>query len=208
MKFMKRIMQGILTAGLVVLGLGVVQKVQAVNPDNIAVTVTATGANYGVHIDSTHAGGYAFGSVALGATTNSTVGIPVTNTGTISEYFTLAVSSTTNGGVTKWAPVSGAPGQDQFGFYGYFASSTTATPPATTVFDSTTNVLFNLAANGHNFFGQDDAAYGGGFTGRTPPTAQLGSKRFLWLQLKMPSDITDSANAAQTMILTVNGQGT
>ncbi len=93
MRFIKRITQGVLAAGLLVLGLGVIQRAQAASTDTIAVTVTAGNISYGVQISSPYAGGYSFGSVSLGATTNSTLAITVANTGSISEYFSMAVSN-------------------------------------------------------------------------------------------------------------------
>jgi len=208
MRFIKRITGGILATGLLVLGLGVIQRAQAASTDTIAVTVTAGNISYGVHISSPDPGGYAFGSINLGATTGSTVGISVQNSGTVSEYFSMSVSSTTNGGATHWGAVNTAPGQDQFELFGFFTSSTTLTPPVTASF--TNALLFTTLGNaGHNVYGQTNGAMTNDSSlGKTPPTPQLGSIRSLWLQLTMPSDISDPANTAQTMVVSIDGQGT
>jgi hypothetical protein len=212
MKFIKRITQGVLAAGFLVLGLGAIQKAQATaSTDTITVSVTVTGVNYGVQITSPDPGGYSFGNVALGATTGSTVAITVANMGSISEYFSMAVSSTSNGGITHWGPVSSAPGLDQFELMGLFTSTSTVIPPTLASFVSPTDAMLftSLGTAGHNVYGQTNGAMNNDDSlGRTPPSAQVGFKRSLWMQLIMPSDISDGNNAAQTMTLSIDGQGT
>jgi len=205
MKFMKRLGQGVLAAGVLLLGLGIVQKVQAASTDTINVMVTAGGVSYGVQITSPDVGGYQFGTVSLGATTNSTVAITVANTGTISEYFSMSISSTTpTSGSDKWGPVNTAPGLDTFELFGLFQSTASAMPsPA-----SFTNALLTttLGTAGHNVYGQTNGAFTDNAFGRTPPTAQPGFQRGLWLQLKMPTDLSDGNGGAQTMVLSIDGQ--
>ncbi len=199
-------------SALLVLGLGAIQRAQAASTDTIAVTVTAGNISYGVQISSPYAGGYSFGSVNLGATTNSTLAITVSNTGSISEYFSMAVSSTTpTSGTDHWGPVSSVPGTDQFELMALFASTNTATAPSPASFISPTDALLftSLGTAGHTIYGQTNGAMNNDSSlGKTPPQFQVGYKRSLWLQLKMPSDVSDANGGAQTMIVSIDGQGT
>src|SRR6185437_5136226 len=96
----KSAVRSILAAGLMVLGLGVVKKAEAapgVNPDTMVVAVTPGGFTYAVVITSpvlSGTTGYDFTQVNLGATTMSTVAIQVKSSGTVSEFFSLAISNT------------------------------------------------------------------------------------------------------------------
>src|SRR5690348_13982987 len=107
----------VLSAGLLVLGLGVVNKAQAANPDTMTISVTPS-VTYAVSITSVTGGsGYQFGTVALAASTISTAAIVLTNTGTIHEYFSIAISNTNP---DAWTPgASGAAGANQFGMIAY-----------------------------------------------------------------------------------------
>ena len=107
---MKRMLQTALAAGLMVLGPGAVEKVMAigVNPDTMVVAVTPGNLQYGVYISSpltSGTTGYDFGTVNLAATTISTLAIQVKSSGTVSEFFSLAVS---NSSPDVWAPVASA----------------------------------------------------------------------------------------------------
>src|SRR5579871_111062 len=118
----KYVMKAALATGLMVLGLGSVQRAEALNnPDTMTVYVTPSGFTYAVSITSPEAQGYDFTSVALAATTISTKAIPVANTGNVGEYFALAISNTLP---DAWTPVaSGVPGYDQFLMMGHFVTS-------------------------------------------------------------------------------------
>ena len=110
MKTLKRVTTAVLAAGVVVLGLGALEKVQAItNPDTMLVSVTPN-VTYGVAITSVNSGGYQFGLVALGATTVSTSAITLTNTGNVPEYFSMAISNSTG----SWSATSGAASTDTF----------------------------------------------------------------------------------------------
>ncbi len=109
---LKRMLHGSIAAGLLVLGLGLAQKVHAASTDTITLSVTPSGVSYAVQITSpTDGSSYSFGSIALGATTGSTAAIGVKNVGTISEYFVMKVGNTNP---DNWAPVGGNPSTDQF----------------------------------------------------------------------------------------------
>ena len=187
----RTIVRSILAAGLLVLGLGVVGKLEAApNPDTMVVSVTPGGYTYAVVITSPITGGttgYDFTQVNLGATTISTLAIVVKSSGTISEYFSLAISNSLQDG---WTPVSSAaPTLGHFRMMGYFtgasgqasdasfADSLTTTPPGTA-----------------------GTLYGQSTTGKTAP----GNTNNLWLRLTMPDQVANQN--AQSMVLTVNGQ--
>src|SRR3954469_19242226 len=90
-----RTVQVALAAGLLVLGLGLVQEAGALNnPDTMTVYVTPTGFTYAVSITSPEVQGYDFSSVALAASTIATLAIPVANTGNVGEYFAMKISNT------------------------------------------------------------------------------------------------------------------
>jgi hypothetical protein len=179
-------MKRALTAGLVLLGLGVItQKAQAASTDTIQLSVTPGNITYGVSISSPYASGYNFGSVNLGQTTVSTLAITVTATGANSaEFFGLAVANTSGG----WAPAS-APASDAFRMVGYF----NATQPSSTTFNAGSDFLTNTvgAASGHY--------------NESAKTAPAGSAS-LWLRLDMPTALNAGGTGSQTMVLTVTGQ--
>ena len=186
---MKHKLQAALAAGLMVLGLGAVQRAQAagVNPDTMVVAVTPGNLTYGVSISSpltSGTTGYDFGTVALGATTISTLAIQVKSSGTVSEFFSLAVS---NSSPDVWAPVSSAtPGLRQFRMMGRITAANTQ--PLDSVFaDSLTTSAPTPAGS---YYGQS----------RTDP----GTIVYLWLRLTMPDQVV--TQLAQTMTVTVNGQ--
>src|SRR5882672_11303697 len=112
---MRTVMKAVFAAGLMVLGLGLgTRKAEASpNPDTMLVSVTPGGFTYGVVISSPlnngsdGTTGYDFTQVNLGATTISTVAIVVKSSGTIAEFFSLAISNSLQDG---WTPVGGVPG--------------------------------------------------------------------------------------------------
>jgi len=153
------------------------------NPDSIVVSVTPGGLTYGVAISSPFASGYQFGTVALSATTISTVAIGVQNSGNVGEYFAIKVSNTAP---DNWAP-GGAAGSDVFKLMAYMNT----TQPADATFVDALTGSFNGTSG--NLFGQGNT--------RTTPT----TSKNLWLRLSMPTAVTGSGGA-QTMTVYVNGQ--
>ena len=153
------------------------------NPDSIVVSVTPGGLTYAVAITSPMAQGYVFGTVNLAATTISTVGITVQNSGNVAEYFALKVS---NSSPDNWAPNSSA-GSDQFKLMAYM----NATQPADATFVDVLNG--SIPGAGATLYGQAST--------RTTPT----NTQNLWLRLSMPTAVTGTGGA-QTMTLFVNGQ--
>lgn len=179
----------LLYAAVPLLPLAAARPVQAVNPDTMTLSVTPL-VTYAVAVTSVNAGGYQFGTVALGASTVSTAAISVRNAGNISEYFALAVSNSSPDG---WTPgTGGTAATNQFGLIAEFAAS----PPASSAFLVTD-------ALGTAVPGTAAALYGQAAT----KTAANGAKS-LWLKLNMPTGLSVGTGGAQTMTLSVNGQGT
>ncbi len=187
MKTTKSWMKAVMTAGLLVLGLGVVNKVHAANPDTMVITVTPGGVTYAVTITSPQVGGYAFGVVNIGLTTISTEAISVQNSGNISAYFSLAVADTTGGG-NAWANDLSA-ATTTYAMYALF----NATQPAEASFNGATNnvpaAVPGAAATRH-----------GQASTKTGP----GLSQNLWLRLGMPTGVAE--NGEHTLVLSVNGQ--
>ena len=188
---LKQAVNAVLAAGLIVLGLGVMEKAEALNnPDTMTVYVTPSGFTYAVSIASPEVQGYDFTTVALAATTISTKAIPVTNTGNVGEYFALVISNTTP---DNWAAVAtGVPGYDQFKMLGHFVASGAA-QPASATFDVNVDTMTSSVNYGTGNFGQ---------AGVTPTTG--ASTKDLWLKLTMPTTVTSISQ--QSMTLIVNGQ--
>jgi hypothetical protein len=185
----KRRLQKILLSGLMVLGLGWIQKAHAASTDTITLSVTPTGMTYAVQISSVTDGvGYNFGSIALGATTGSTAAIVVRNVGTVYEYFVMKVGNTNP---DNWAPVSGVPATDEFRLRGWFTTLNNQPPDASFA----TAILAGFNANGSGVYNQ------------SAKTA-ISTNAYLWLQLRMPSTLNAGTGGAQTMTLYVAGQGT
>ena len=178
-----------LATGLMLLGIGMwSSKAQATNnPDTMTVSVTPN-VTYGVSIASVSSAGYDFQTVALGATTVSTSPVVLTNTGNIAEYFSMAISSSSG----NWGSVIGTPGTDQFRMVGRFS----ATQPSSTTFNTSDALDTTAPLSAHSLYGQANT--------KTIPT---GTQQ-LWLRLEMPTRLINGTTAAQTMTLTVNGQGT
>ena len=197
---MNRRMKRLLVTGLTVLGLGwVAQRAEAVAPttDSIVVSVTPGNPTYAVVITSPDPGGYDFQSVTLGQTTDSTVGITVLSSGTVSEYFALSVVS--DGGIDAWTPrtTDGATGYNLFELQGHFTNSQSSPPgDATIAANAANNVIGPTAPNGGG------TLYNQNSTGKTQP----GNNNYLWLRLKMPTTI--SAAGQRKLTLSINGQPT
>jgi len=189
MNTMKHVVKAALASGLLVLGLGLVNKTYAAggNPDTMTISVTPT-VTYAVTITSTTGGvGYQFGSVALAASTISTAAIVVRNTGTIYEYFAMAVS---NSNPDNWAAgASATPAANTFGLIGYF----NATQPADATFVGGDALVNAIPPTAGTLYGQSSR------------TAVNATKN-LWLKLFMPTSLSVGSGGAQTMTLSVNGQ--
>jgi hypothetical protein len=150
----------------------------------VSVTPSVT---FGVSIASPTAGvGYNFGTVALGATTVSTQAIVLTNSGNVAEYFSLGISNTSG----SWAASAVAPTTDTFRMYGYMSAGQ---PAPGTFTDTVVNPPVPGAAA---------ALYNQASTKTNP-----ASTKNLWLRLDMPTALNAGGTGAQTMTLTVNGQG-
>ena len=184
----KNAVRSIAVAGLVLLGLGAVKRAEAapgVNPDTMVVAVTPGGGSYAVVITSpilSGTTGYDFTQVNLGATTTSTRPIVVKSSGTVAEYFSLAIS---NSREDNWAPVGGTPGFNQFQMAAKFSAGQ---PDETTFSDTLANAFPGTAA---------------GLYSQGGPTTP-GNSQNLWLRLIMPSSVSNQRG--QSMVLTVNGQ--
>lgn len=170
---------------IVAMGFGLVGKAQAANPDTMQVSVTPT-VTYAVSITSVSAGGYNFGTVALGASTQSTAAIVLTNTGNVSEYFSLAISNTSG----NWAPNVGGAGTDAFRMGAIINGGA---QPAFGSFSDYLDVP-PVPGTAGNLYGQSNT--------KTNPAATKN----LWLSLEMPTALASGGTGAQTMTLTVNGQ--
>ena len=185
-----------MAAGLLVLGLGMLQKVEAANPDTIKVYVTPTGMTYAVSITSPAVAqpGYDFDQVALGGSTISTLAIVVTNTGTVGEYWALKVS---NSSPDNWAPLGadGTPGYNEFELLGRFVT-TSAGQPADASFSGSDDIITGsyISSSGSKF----------GLSSSVLPPSGAGSSKDLYLKLIMPGSV--STGSEQNMTVTINGQ--
>ena len=192
MNTMKNAVKVVMAAGLMVLGLGLVKEAQAGTNDTMKVYVTpsAGSLSYAVTITSPEVQGYDFSSVALGATTISTLAIEVTNSGTVGEYFAMAISNTSP---DNWAAVpTGTPGYNQFKMLGHFVNHA-AGQPVDSTFDVNVDTMTSTYNYGTGNFGQ---------TGLTSPGAS--NRKDLWLRLTMPQTV--ATGLQQAMTLTINGQ--
>src|SRR5690349_12992674 len=102
---MNRQLKKVLATGLLVVGMGMcVHRAEAGTFDTMNVLVTPGNPSYGVTITSVTVGqGYNFGSVNLNTSTDSTQAVGVLNSGNISEYFVMMIS-TSSGGSANWKP--------------------------------------------------------------------------------------------------------
>ena len=185
--------RSIVIAGLVVLGLGAVKRAEAgpgVEPDTMLVSVTPHNFTYAVVISSpltSGATGYDFGQVDLGASTLSTLAIVVKSSGTIAEFFSLAISNSLQDG---WTPVGSNPTLGHFTMLAYFTGNG-GMPAESTVSGSGTALTTSVPVSGSGLYGQGST--------KTAP----GSSDNLWLRLTMPDQVANQN--PQTMVLTVNG---
>ena len=198
MNTMKQWMKVVMAAGLMVLGLGVVQRADAYkNPDSMTVWVTPIGLNYSVSIDSTTNAarvGYDFGQVTVGQTTVSTRPIVVSNDGTVGEYFSLAVSNTSPDNWAAQNLLANAT-NDKFFLLGHFVAHGNPQPDETTGFSVTVDtVVASGVSYGNGNFGQNAI---------TIPTPGSNAKD-LYMKLKMPDTV--SLGREQSMTLTINAQ--
>src|SRR5260221_8127371 len=138
---MKSLSKGVLAAGLIVLGLGMAQKVQAASTDTITLSVTPGGISYAVQITSVNGSGYQFGTVSLSQTTGSTSAIGVKNVGNISEYFVMKAGNSSPDG---WVP-SAAPGNDAYQLKGLFSGVGGVQPPDASFAD---NMIISFPTTG------------------------------------------------------------
>jgi hypothetical protein len=161
----------------------------------VAVTPSAGSLVYGVLISSpitSGTTGYDFGQVALSATTISTLAIVVTSTGTVAEYFGLAIANSTP---DNWSAINtGTPVYDQFMLEGHFVTHGAGEPAAATFNVNTDTMTATVPGVAAGRYGQSGL-------GITAPATQ----RDLYLMLTMPSAV--ATGRGQAMVLTVNGQG-
>src|ERR1700690_1292221 len=120
MKLTKKFMRSALLTGVFCLALGLIQKAEAASTDTLTVSVTPQ-VTYAVTITSVNPSGYQFGTVALAATTISTAAVGVKDSGTISEYFSMAISNTAP---DAWTPgAGGTAGNNSFGMIAELAGT-------------------------------------------------------------------------------------
>src|ERR1700733_7144969 len=179
---MNKRMKHVLITGLVMLGVGAVS--QAATTDTMQVSVSPT-VTYGVTISSPFAQGYVFGSVAVGASTLSTVAITLNTTGaTGPEFFGLSISNTSG----NWTATASAPGQDTFRMG---AAMGTNQPLMANTSTYLSVPPFSGAAQGLYYQGAATAVAG---------TAKV------WLRLEMPTTLNLGTTGNQTMVLTATAQ--
>ena len=194
MNAVKRAVQVAMVAGLMVLGLGVVQKAEAANPDTMNVLVQPD-VTYAVTISSPFVQGYNFGLVGVAATTISTVAIGVTNSGTIVEFFSLGVQDVTPTYAWTNNESSLNPGTTSYVMQGVLQTTGGNQPPTASFDGAANNIPSAPPAAADSRFGQ-----GTGFAGKTA----AGSSKDLWLRFHMPTVVHESG--VHTLILSVNGQ--
>src|SRR6185312_16838268 len=179
-------MKKVLVAGLFAVSVGLCGKAQAAASDTKQISVTPS-VTFGVQITSVNANGYQFGTVALGATTESTAAITLTNTGTIPEYFAMAITNTSG----NWVATSTAAAVDNFRMIGEFSSTQ---PDMSSGFNTADALTPSSPGTAATLYGQASA--------KTSPVAT----QKLWLRLEMPTNLIAGGSGTQTMTLTVTGQ--
>jgi hypothetical protein len=177
--------------GFFVVAIGLLKK-QAyayTSTDTMRVSVTPD-VEYSVQITSAIPGvGYDFKTVALNSTTQSTVAITLTNNGTVYEYFGISISNTSG----SWTATTVTPSTDTFRMSALL-NNTSSPMPNDPNFTALSN---NPPTNGNGNYGQ---------TSRTSPTSGSNTQN-LWLKLEMPFTLNNGGTGAQTMTLSVTGQG-
>ena len=194
---MNKQLKKVLATGLIVVGIGFVSRAQAATSDTMNVLVTPGNPSYGVTITSVTVGqGYNFGAVNLGSSTGSTQAVGVLNSGNVSEYFVMFIS-TSSGGSANWKPAGSAGGAsvDIFELYGRFYASG-STIPGNAAFVGTDFIAGANGTNGANTYNQATTKTNGGVS------------KDLWMKLQMPTGMSLSDSAQRTMVLTITGQGT
>jgi len=193
MNTMKNAVKVVMASGLMVLGLGLFRELQAANPDTMRMTVSVNPASvgYAVTITSPEVQGYDFGAVDIAATTISTKPIPVSNAGTLLEFFSVGVVDITNTYAWTNNGASLAPGATSYVMQAKFVGTGVGQP--TDFSAASLNAPSAPPGTASNTFGQG--------TNKTLPSYG----KDLWLQLKMPTGVEETG--VHTMVLTVNGQG-
>jgi hypothetical protein len=194
---MNRRLKEVLATGLLVVGIGFVSRAQAGTFDTMNVLVTPGNPSYGVTITSVTVGqGYNFGQVNLNTSTDSTQAVGVLNSGNVSEYFVMMISTST-GGSANWKPAGSAGGAnvDVFELYGRFYASA-STFPGDAAFVGSDFIAGANGTNGANTYNQATTKTAGGVS------------KDLWMKLQMPTGMSLSDNSQRTMVLTITGQGT
>jgi hypothetical protein len=194
MNTLKQAVKIVLSAGLLILSLGVWKQAYALTSDTMQMTVSVDNAsvNYAVKITSPVTAGYDFQTVAIGATTMSTLPIAVRNVGNINEFMAVGVVDITptyawtNNGASLSAATTSYYMQGQFVAHGV------AQPTSTAFNGATNNVPAAAPATASGTLGQ-------GVNKTTP-----GQYQDLWLKLFMPTGVNDTGT--HTLVLTVNGQ--
>ena len=197
MNTLKNAVKGLTAAGLIVLGLGMTRQVWAGNAeDTMTVYVKPTGFTYSVSIASPEVQGYDFSSVAVGATTMSTLAITVTNGSSVGQYFWLQVSNTSP---DNWSPLTSynaTTGYDQFDLLGHFVTYQNG-QPSTTAFSTANDIVSGATGSvGGTKFGESGPI--------SPNTTGNANKKDLWLELTMPQQVASTSQ--QSMTLTVTAQ--
>ena len=193
MNVIKRATRAVLAAGIVILGLGAMEKAHAIlnGQDTMTVSVTPN-VNYGITISSVNSAGYQFGPVALGATTVSTSAITLTNPGNVAEYFSMAISNSTG----SWNATSGAASTDTFRMIAELGAGQPDQTAGFAVGDALANPP--VPANAANLY----------HNGAAQAKTIAGSNSKLWLRLEMPTTLNSGLATPENFQLTVNGQGT
>ena len=193
----KQKLKSAVIAGLMVLGLGVMQKAEALGtPTDTMNILIRPDVSYAVDISSPFVAGYNFGLVAPGVTTISTVAIDVENAGTIVEFFSLGVVDTTGGG-NAWTNNEGNlnPGTTSYVMQGVFLADGSTQPPSASFNGAANNVPIAPPSTADSRFGQ-----GTGFAGKTA----AGVTKDLWLRFHMPTAVYESG--WHTLLLSITGQ--
>jgi len=194
MNSMKRSVQAVTIAGLLILGWGIRNEVQASgNPDTMTVMVTP-GVTYAVAITSPAVAvqGYDFTTVNIGQSTISTKPIGVANAGNCDEFFSIGVVDVTPS--VAWANALN-PATTTYAMHALFVG-TGAPQPSTSTF--AVDTLANYAPEAAP--GTANGKFGQGSSKTLP-----GASQDLYLLLRMPTAVHDSSQ--HTLTLSINGQG-
>lgn len=189
MSQLKQVVAAVGLAAMMVVGVGVVGKVYAVNPDSIDIRVTV---NIGLSVDI-GTGAYSLGTLtSANAMKISTAPFPVTNDSAgLTEDYTISAANSAN-----WTLSASTNGTNTAQLRMLVSTATNITP-TNTDFQAITSTLTTTAANmtfgsygfnGANGSGNDVAANG---------------VRYMWFHFLAPSAITAGNNVEQTFTVTV-----